>query len=274
MTSKRLALGILYCDGKICISRNYKLQYLGDYNWLLKKFNLASIIEHIDEVILINASTKDFLQAGISENSFESVLEDIIKQIRIPITVGGNIQTLEVAKRLFRQGADRVLLRTNLQNEDLVNEIQQIYGDQSILGWIDYANNHTWLNISNKILGLNQVNNHIANTKRYFKGEYCLNNIDRDGTGFGYDVNVIKEAIEIHNDTNFIISGGVSTLEHYMEILKNNNIQAVSTSNLLAQIGGTMATIRKGLINIGMDIAIHDLEDATRVFLASQIETQ
>ena len=56
MTSKRLILAIIYCEGKICISRNYKLQFLGDIDWLERKFNLASIINHIDEMIVINAT--------------------------------------------------------------------------------------------------------------------------------------------------------------------------------------------------------------------------
>ena len=59
-----------------------------------------------------------------------------------------------------------------------------------------------------------------------------------------------------------MISGGVSTLKHYQEILNNKNVHAVSTSNLLAQIGGTLGLIRQDLIDLGLDIAIHDMEQA------------
>ena len=92
------------------------------------------------------------------------------------------------AKFIFRSGADKILFNTGLiKNKKLVNEIANIYGEQSIIASIDVKieNRKYCVYINN---GKEKIN---IEFKKYLKeienlpiGEILLNSIDRDGTGF------------------------------------------------------------------------------------------
>ena len=56
MLKKRLIFTLLYADGYFMQSRNFNIQKVGDINWLRKNYNLNSISNYIDELIILDIS--------------------------------------------------------------------------------------------------------------------------------------------------------------------------------------------------------------------------
>ena len=53
---KRIIFTLLYSSGKFVLSRNFRIQNIGDINWLLKNYNLGEVTKGIDEILLIDIS--------------------------------------------------------------------------------------------------------------------------------------------------------------------------------------------------------------------------
>ena len=62
---KRLIFTLLYIEGSFMLSRNFRLQKVGDINWLFKNYDFLNLTNYIDEIIILNTSKKkiqkDFL---------------------------------------------------------------------------------------------------------------------------------------------------------------------------------------------------------------------
>ena len=58
MIKKRLCFTLLYSEGSFCVSRNFKLQKVGDIDWLLDNYNFETILEYLDELIILNIDKK------------------------------------------------------------------------------------------------------------------------------------------------------------------------------------------------------------------------
>lgn len=76
---------------------------------------------------------------------------------------------------------------------------------------------------------------------------------DQDGTGFGYDKNLIK-AVE-NNKLLLIIAGGVGNYLHLISALKNEKIYAATTANLFNFMGKGLAEARQKLIEENLNIS-------------------
>ena len=83
MLRKRIIFTLIYADGFFNQSRNFRLQKVGDINWLEKNYKLKEIAFSIDELIIINASRekKDI-------DLFSKELKRIVNSVFIPITAG------------------------------------------------------------------------------------------------------------------------------------------------------------------------------------------
>ena len=207
----------------------------------------------MDELIVIN-TTREKKEIV----SFAKELKKIINNVFIPITAGGGINCIDDAKLLFNSGADKLILNSSLYlKPELVKELIQQYGSQSLVASIDYRK------IKSKITvlindGTKKIDMGIDKYLKYVEdldvGEIYLNSIDRDGTGFGYDLETIKKYNSLIK-LPLIISGGAGNGSHFIEGLKFENISAVATSNLFNFIGDGLSDARRLLINNKINIS-------------------
>ena len=128
----------MYQDGYFYLSRNFKLQKVGNLKWLINNFGFGKTSNHIDELICLlvkkNPTQED-------KEVFFQDINELRKKIFIPVTLGGGIRNLKDISNYFENGADKILLNTALYEENLSKEIAQIYGEQSISLMIDYQSN-------------------------------------------------------------------------------------------------------------------------------------
>jgi len=252
MLRKRLIFTLIYSDGYFMQSRNFRLQKVGDINWLKKNYKFKRTSFSIDELIILDASRENKLS-----EQFLNDVENLAMDCFIPISVGGGVDSLEKCKNLFSKGADKIVLNTVLESDiDFVKEASSYYGAQSLVGSIDVKRNDEEYLIFNRN-GSSQIKfclkDYLSHLEKIGIGEIYLNSIDQDGTGFGYDKNLIK-AVE-NNKLPLIIAGGAGNYSHLMSALKNEKIYAAATANLFNFMGKGLAEARQKLLEENINIS-------------------
>jgi len=230
MLKKRLIFTLLVDNENFVLSRNFNLQKVGNYDWFVKNYNLDYLKYSIDELIILNVSREN------KKNShFLKIVDKITKKFYCPLALGGGITGHDIAKNYFSAGADKIIINTLIfENPVLVKEFSGKYGRQSIVGSIDYVFKNKERSIFYNC-GQKKINKRFLDIlKRLSKigiGELYLTCIDKDGTGQGLDLDVIKK---IHNILNIpiILSGGAGTYFHLLEAFKIKAVDAVSTANI------------------------------------------
>ena len=253
MLRKRIIFTLIYESGFFNQSRNFRLQKVGNLNWLKRNYNFKELAFSLDELIVVNAS-KD--KKKIEE--FAKILEGIVEDVFIPIVAGGGIRDIDDAKLLFNSGADKLILNSLLYTRpDLVKNLVQQYGSQSLVASIDYrklnGNIAVFINDGTKKIDMN-IEDYLKYVENLDIGEIYLNSIDRDGTGFGYDFDTID------NHTNqlkkpLIIAGGAGNADHLIQGLKREKVDAVATANLFNFIGDGLVNAREEIISKNLNIA-------------------
>ena len=250
MLTKRLIFTLLYDSGSFMLSRNFRLQKIGDLDWLEDNYGFSTVGYAIDELVVIDVSRQSRNTPQFCED-----LKQLTRDCFAPITAGGGIKTLEHVHQLLRSGADKVVINTSLHDQpELVEEIATEFGRQCIVASIDVQ----------KIDGTYQVfkNNGTVKVGESLEhvllkcaglpvGEIHIESIDRDGTGNGLDLEIL-EFVKHVKDLPLILMGGIGNVDHIIAGLKGNRVDAVATGNLLNFMGDGLARARELAINGGI----------------------
>lgn len=253
MLRKRLIFTLLYNDGNFMLSRNFRLQKVGNLNWLNKNYSFRDIATSIDELIIL-----DVTRGNRDNDKFVGVLRELVKEVFVPISVGGGIDSLEKALYLFKNGADKIVLNSILfSNPKLVQKLVDIYGSQSIVASIDYKQNeeilYPYINNGEKKLDI-ELNEYIKMVQALNVGEIYLNSMDKDGTGQGYPLNLLETIIE-EIQVPIILAGGAGNVNHFIEGISLSKVDAVATANIFNFIGNGLPKAREKMIKENINIA-------------------
>ena len=249
---KRTIFTLLYKEGFFFLSRNFRLQKVGDISWMLKTFGFSNIANCSDEIIILNLSEKNWEDAY--NNKFFNDISLLLSKTFLPITIGGKIRSLRNARELFNFGADKVLISSAFfQDKSLLKEIRDLYGVQSIVVQLDInsQNYDIFINSSlERVSNLKQIANSL--NEENLMGELIINQIDRDGTGFGHNTEYLNIIPKL--SMPLIASGGFGSSVHMAECLNFEAISAVATSNLLNFIGDAFSEARQELRKINFEL--------------------
>ena len=128
MVHKRIIYALLYSKGFFHLSRNFRLQQVGDINWLKNNFGFGETCDHVDELIILlvtkNPDKKEL------ENFFKDV-NKLKEKIFVPLTLGGGIRNLNQAKNCFKNGADKILINYLAHKDSKV--INKIMSDVDLI---------------------------------------------------------------------------------------------------------------------------------------------
>ena len=78
MLKKRIIFTLLYCEGFFVLSRNFNLQKIGNYDWLIKNYNFNNIYKYIDELIVLNVSRDKNFKVF---NNYCDILKKFLKHV-------------------------------------------------------------------------------------------------------------------------------------------------------------------------------------------------
>ncbi len=234
------------------LSRNFRLQRVGNMDWLEENYGFSTVGYAIDELIVIDVS-----RHGRNTPQFCEDLKRLTRDCFAPITAGGGIRTLEHVHQLLRSGADKLLINTALHDQSgLVEEIAAELGRQCIVASLDIQ----------KIDGVYQAftNNGSVKVGESLEhillmcaglpiGEIHIASIDRDGTGNGLDLELLKFITHV-KDLPLILMGGIGKAEHIIAGLADDRVDAVTTANLLNFMGDGLSRARELAISGGIDL--------------------
>lgn len=171
-----------------------------------------------------------YLDISASPEGRSTLLDVVARtadQVFAPLTVGGGVRTVEDAERLLDAGADKIAINTAaIRNPALVAAAAERFGSQAIVVAIDAkrapgsspARWEVYSHGGRTPEGLDAL----AWCRRVAElgaGEILLTSMDRDGTGKGYDVELLR-AVASSVSIPLIASGGVGVLDHLADGLE------------------------------------------------------
>jgi cyclase len=262
MLKKRLIFTLLYSSGSFMLSRNFRLQAVGNLDWLQRNYDFSRISNFIDELVVLDVTRE---KRNLDE--FCEVLKSITLNNFVPITAGGGVKDVDSARRLLRSGADKILINSGLFNKsNLAKELSEEYGQQCLVGSIDLKRSKTgefqvWSNDGDRLQGA-PATDLLDKAMKQEVGEIYLNSMDRDGTGQGLDLDIL-ELLPARSNQPIILAGGAGNSDHLMVGLKDSRVDAVATANLFNFVGDGLKKARQELVSSGIVLPMWDLEFRT-----------
>ena len=179
-----------------------------------------------------------FLDIDNNSSSLGNLIE-IVKQASeecfMPLAAGGGISDINQVRELLKAGADKIVVNTScVKNPSLIKEISEEFGEQCVIGSIDYkiSNNlrEVWIKSGKLNTNLDPLE-HAKNLIKLGAGEILLNSIDRDGMMEGYD---LEYADKVSREINvpLIVCGGAGNYMHLADLLNNTSISAAACASL------------------------------------------
>lgn len=253
MLRNRLIFGLIYNNGGFMQSRNFRLQKVGDINWLEKNYKFQKTSFSLDELVVVDATKK-----SKDIEKFSEAVSRLVEDVFIPVAAGGGIRKIEDAELLFKSGADKVVLNSSLYNDpDLAKEIINRYGSQSLVASLDYKiiDSAPIVHIHDGTTAIPMsLEAYLLYLEQLGVGEIIFNSIDKDGTGFGYDLENIEKYAKSVN-MPFIIMGGAGNEHHLSAGLSIDGVSAVATANLFNFIGNGLPNARDYMLKNGANMA-------------------
>ena len=180
-----------------------------------------------------------FLDITASNECRDTILDVVLRtaeQCFMPLTVGGGVRTTEDIRKLLQAGADKVSINTAaVHNPDLVREAAEKFGSQCIVVSVDAKSVgkdkfEIFTHGGRTSTGLDAIN-WAKRMTSLGAGEILLTSMDRDGTGLGFNLpltRAISDAVQVP----VIASGGVGTLEHMVEGIREGHASAVLAASI------------------------------------------
>lgn len=184
-----------------------------------------------DELIYL-----DTVASLYGRNNLSDIVSRAAKHIYIPLTVGGGIRSVQDIQQLLRSGADKVAINTAaIKNPQLIREGARAFGSQCIVLYVeakqrgvgkyecltDNARERTGLDVFDWVRAAVELG----------AGEILLTSVDREGTGKGYDIELIAKVSEMVG-VPVIASGGAGHQGHIKSVIAEGKADAVCAASV------------------------------------------
>ena len=217
MLTKRIIPCLDVKDGNVVKGIHFLgLKEVGNPVSLAKKY----YSDGADELVFLDISATVEKRKTMVE-----VVKKVAKEIFIPFTVGGGIQTVEDVRAMLMAGADKVSLNSAaIRNPSLIKEASERFGNQCVVLAVDAKKriDNTGWNVyiegGRKDTGIDCME-WIQKGVSLGAGEILLTSMDADGTKDGFDIELYKAVSKIVN-VPVIASGGCGKMEDFEDALQ------------------------------------------------------
>jgi cyclase len=184
--------------------------------------------------------------------------------IGIPLLVGGGVRALEDAARLLEAGADRVAVNSAaVKTPELLDDLASRFGVQCVVLAIDARRmgvapgaTPAWevvVEAGRKATTLDAVEWAREGARRG-AGEILLTSIDRDGTGSGYDLELLRSVTEA-SPVPVVASGGASDLGHFIDGARGG-ARALLAAGVFHRGELSIRSVKESLAAAGMEVRL------------------
>ncbi|MBI1662070.1 MAG: imidazole glycerol phosphate synthase subunit HisF [Nitrosopumilus sp.] len=230
-----------------------------DNGRVVKGLNFESIKDAGDPVELAAKYSKDgadelvFLDITASQEkrkTIKGLVSNVARVIDIPFTVGGGVNSMDDARNILLNGADKVGVNTGaVKNPTLLTELMTIFGKQCVVIAIDAKRNYSedstktmfdedgkkfWFEVfifgGKQETGLDAIK-WAKEATDLGAGEVLLTSIDKDGTRDGYDILLTKKVVNAVS-VPVIASGGCGKPEDMCEIFEKSDVDAALAASI------------------------------------------
>lgn len=178
----------------------------------------------------------DVVASLYERNSLHDIISETAKSIFIPITVGGGLRSINDIKEVLRVGADKVCLNTAaINNPKLIKDASRMFGSSTIviaieaikepdgryLAYTDNGREYTGIDVFEWAQKIDELG----------AGEIVITSVDKEGTGQGYDLDLISRITNLVS-IPVIAHGGAGNQSHVVDVLKDGNISSAMISSL------------------------------------------
>jgi len=180
-------------------------------------------------------------------------------RVFIPLTVGGGVRSEEDVRALLRAGADKVCLNSAaVRDPGLLARCADRFGAQCVVLAIDAKRRpgggwEVWIDAGRTPTGLDAITWASEATVRRGAGEVLLTSMDRDGTGEGYDLELLT-AVSRAVPVPVVASGGAGTLDHFARALIEGGADAVLAASRFHSGGLSIRQVKDHLAGLGVPV--------------------
>ena len=186
--------------------------------------------EGADELVILDVSaTAEGRHASLD------TISRVSERIHIPLTVGGGVRSIDDFRRLLQTGADRVAINSGgVENPELIAAAAREFGTQAVVAAIDAKRDgESWKVVTRagkNVIDLDAIE-WAGRCEALGAGELLVTSVDRDGTGDGFDLPLLRRIAEVVR-INVIASGGAGSKKDLQDAIEKGGVQAVLAASL------------------------------------------
>ncbi|MGP9820426.1 imidazole glycerol phosphate synthase subunit HisF [Salinarimonas sp. NSM] len=258
MLKIRLIPVLLLQNGLLVRSETFSVhQVIGNPYYEVKRFNEWNV----DELVYLDITRDDRYDIGRDDHKTKdmggplAILEAVSKTCFMPLTWGGRIRSTEDMRAVFNAGADKVAINSQAFREpELITRGAAIFGNQAMVVSIDArreedGRHQVYVDGGRTATGV-EATEWARKAEAHGAGEILLQSLDRDGTGRGYDLDLVRAVAEA-TTIPVIACSGVGRFEQYKHGVEAG-AAAVAAANIwhfkeLADRQGKRALARAGV---------------------------
>jgi cyclase len=211
--------------------------YLGDPVNAVRIFS----DKEADEIVILDI---DASRVG-REPSYELIAE-MAGEAFMPVAYGGGVRTLEQIRRLIRSGVEKVVINTMAtESTDTIRAAVDIFGSQAIVGAVDVKRklfgSYAVMVKSGVVETRLNLRQHIDNLICAGIGELFVNDVDRDGTMLGYDLDLVRFVSKA--PIPVVVCGGAGNIQHLSQAVHEGGASAVAAGSMFVFHGKHRAVL-------------------------------
>ena len=249
MLAKRVIACLDVRDGKVVKSvRFVDTKDVGDAIPLARRYDAAGA----DELV--------FLDINASHEGRRTVIDfaaQVAAELFIPFTVGGGIDSADLAGEILRGGADKVAVNSAaVRRPALIGEIAERYGSQATVLSIDARRGAVGFEVvvdGGRTPAGREVVGWAREAVERGAGEILLNSIDRDGTKLGFDLE-LTQAVATAVDVPVIASGGASSAADFVTLFERTGADAGLAASIFHYGELTVDAVKSALAAAGVPV--------------------
>lgn len=195
-------------------------------------FARAYYLEGADELLFV-----DIVASLYQRNQLLPLILETAREMYIPLTVAGGLRSLDDIRSVLRAGADKAALNTAaIGRPDLISEAAMAFGSSTVVVSIEAKRRPDGTYEAYTDCGREHTGREVAAWAREAEsrgaGEILITSIDREGTGNGFDLELV-EMVARAVSVPVVVSGGAGRTHHVVDLVRSIDVSGVATASLL-----------------------------------------